>query len=349
MRSKKSVFVALVAVVAMVFLTGSVYAGAKEVTERYGPGYERWVGTLIPSEFEFGADDEVGRLNWQDAAMVAGAAKLIKTGKIYDLAQTVDRYSPNWPGHPPYELVTFRSSFGEWNMKDQGWLMANNDANICFASEVTIHCQHTGTHMDGLAHVVFGPQWAGYNGISQKTDLGDFGMLKAGIETVPPVFCRGVLLDVAGYKGVGCLEAGYEITVEDVKGTLAKQGIALQKGDAVLIRTGVGQHWPDKQKSVMGPGPGWKVCKWMLDQGMMVGGTDTVAYETQPVPGGLGPVGETNPHPGHMAMFHHGVHILELLNLEELAKDKVYEFAFVTLPNKFRGATGSNIRPIAVK
>jgi kynurenine formamidase len=345
MTRKKGLLIALICVVGLVFLTNLAYADKRETTRRYGPGYEKWVGTLIPSDFEFGPGDEVGRLNWQDPAMVVKAAKLIKTGKIYDLAQTVDRNSPNWPGHPPYELITFRSPFGEWNQEDQGWLMSNNDANICFASEATIHCQHTGTHMDGLAHVVFGPAWAGYNGFSQKKILGDWGFVKTGIETVPPVFCRGILLDVAGYKGVGSLENGYEITIADVKGTMRKQGTTLKNGDAVLIRTGIGQYWPDKKKATQGPGPGWKTCKWLLDNGMMVGGTDTVAYEVGTTEGPLG----TNPHPGHMVMFHHGVHILELLNLEELAQDEAYEFLFITLTNKFRGATGSNIRPIAVR
>jgi len=348
MATKKRLLTVVVCLVALAFLACPVYADKKETTKRYGPGYEKWVGTLIPQDFEFGPDDEVGRLNWQDAAMVVQAAKLVKGGKVYDLAQLVDRNSPNWPGHPPYELVTFRSPFGEWNQGDQGWLMSNNDANICFASEVTIHCQHTGTHMDGLCHVVAGQAWAGYNGFSQKKILGDWGFVKTGIETVPPVFCRGILLDVAAYKGVKCLKPGYEITVADIEGTLKKQGTKINKGDAVLIRTGAGQFWPDKQKATIGPGPGWKACKWLLDKGMMVGGTDTVAYETQPVPGGVGPVG-TNPHPGHTALFHHGVHILELLNLEGLAQDNVYEFLFVTVPNKFRGATGSNIRPIAIR
>ncbi len=279
--------------------------------------------------------------------MVAKTAKMIKSGKIYDLSQTVDRNSPNWPGHPPFELVTFRSPFGEWNQKDQGWLFKDNAANICFMSEVTIHCQHTGTHIDALAHVVFGPAWAGYNGISLKKSSGDWGLLKAGAETIPPIFCRGILIDVAAYKGVSSLEGGYAITPDDLKGALKKQGTKIKKGDAALIRTGVGQYWPDKKKATAGPGPNWQACKWMMDKGVMLTGTDTVAYEVLPVPGGMGPVMK-NPHPGHMVIFHHGVHILELLNLEGLSKDKVYEFAFNCTANNFRGATGSNVRPFAI-
>ena len=140
----------------------------------------------------------------------------------------------------------------------------------------------------------------------------------------------------------------YEITVADIKGTLRKQGTKLKKGDAVLIRTGNGQNWPDKKKYGINPGPGWKACKWLLDKGMMIGGTDTVAYEVLPVPGGVGPVG-TNVHPAHEVMFHHGVHIIEVAYLEGLARDKVYEFAFIFGANKFRGATGSNIRMFAIR
>ncbi len=346
MTKKWSMFFGLVLVVGIVFLTVPLYAAG--IADRYPPGYERWFGNLIPAQPEFGPDDEVGRLNWmQNPRIILEAAKLIKQGKTIDIAQWVDRTTPNWPGHPPFELITFRSPFGEWNQHDQGWMEHNNEAGICFASEATIHCQHTGSHMDMLCHVVFGPEWCGYNGISLKTQLGDFGLLKAGAETVPPIFCRGVLLDVPAYKGEQCLKSGYEITVDDIKGTLRKEGIQLKKGDAVLIRTGVGQYWPDKKKATQGPGPGYRAVLYLLDQGMMIGGTDTVAFEVQPTPGGMGPVMK-NPHPGHQAMFHHGVHIMEALNLEPLAQQQVYEFVFVTATNKFKGATGSNIRPFAI-
>ena len=349
MTTKKGLLIALICVIGLAFITYPAYADKRETTKRYGPGYEKWVGTLIPSDFEFGPDDEVGRLNWITPASVLQAAKLIRKGKIYDLTVTVDRYSPNWPGHVPFELVTFRTPWGLANQGDQTWMAPEgNAAQISFISEVTIHCQHTGTHMDGLAHVVMGPNSAGYNGISAMTSAGDFGMLKAGAETVPPVFSRGVLLDVAAYKGVSVLGPKYEITVADIKGTLRKQGTKLKKGDAVLIRTGNGQNWPDKKKYGINPGPGWKACKWLLDKGMMIGGTDTVAYEVLPVPGGVGPVG-TNVHPAHEVMFHHGVHIIEVAYLEELARDKVYEFVFIFGANKFRGATGSNIRMFAIR
>jgi kynurenine formamidase len=347
MRKKRNMVGCLVLVVGLIFVTTSVYGGAREVKERYGPGYEKWIGTIIPEDFEFGPDDEVGRLNWINPAMVKDAARLIKKGKIYNLGMIVDRYSPNWPGHPPFEMITFRSTVGETNQADQGWLLKNNDAQISWVSEMTIHCQHTGTHMDAIAHVVMGPQACGYNGWSMLKYCGDWGLLKTGAETIPPVFCRGIMLDVAGYKGVKCLEAGYPITPEDLQGCMRKQGVELKKGDCVLIRTGNGANWPDKKKATIGPGPTWQAAKWMLDNGMMIAGTDTVAYECLPVPGGRGSL-MTNPHPGHQTMFHHGAHIMEFVNMEELAKDKVYEFLFVTMVNRFRGGTGSNITPIAI-
>ena len=236
MTKKRSMVGFLVLLVVLVFVTTSVYGGAREVRARYGPGYDKWIGTLIPEEFEFGPEDEVGRLNWMNPSSVLQAVRLVKRGKVYDLSFTVDRYSPNWPGHPPFEMITFRSPFGERNQGDQGWMAKeNNAAGIAFASEATIHCQHTGTHIDNIVHVVFGPNAAGYNGISLNTDLGDFGLLKAGSETVPPIVCRGIMLDVAAYKGMRILPAGYEITIDDLKGTMRKQGVSIKKGDCVTV------------------------------------------------------------------------------------------------------------------
>ena len=49
---------------------------------------------------------------------------------------------------------------------------------------------------------------------------------------------RGVLIDVAAYKGVETLPDNYEITVEDLEAAVKKQNLALQPGDAILINTG---------------------------------------------------------------------------------------------------------------
>jgi kynurenine formamidase len=252
---------------------------------------------------------------------------------------------PLWPGHPPYELITFRTPMGEYVQKDQGWLMSNNDVHIGFISEVMIACMHTGCHMDSLAHITVGQDNHWYNGFNVANDLGDWGPLKADISTVPPVVTRGVMIDVSGYKGMKYLPAAYCITAADLKGALAKQKTVLKPGDTVLVRTGQLSVWPDKAEMGKsgGAGMGLEAVKWLAEQNKTIlMGVDTAAFECDsPDP--------TNPHPCHNFMLiENGIHIIEFPYLEDLAKDKVYEFMFVCLPLKNKGGTGSMIRPIAV-
>jgi len=194
--------------------------------------------TFAGTAYQYGPDDEVGSLNEMTAASVVAAAKLVKKGKVYDLDPGRFRGMPLWPGHPPFEVMTFRTPLGVYNQKDQGWLMTKNDAHIGFISDFVIGTVHTGCHMDGLAHITTGMDNHWYNNFNQANDLGDWGPLKADAWTIPPVVTRGVLIDVAGYKGVRMLPAGYCITAADVKGAVAKQGTVLKPGDTVLIRTG---------------------------------------------------------------------------------------------------------------
>jgi kynurenine formamidase len=295
--------------------------------------------------YSYGPNDEVGALNEMTPASVVTAAKLVQKGKVYDLDPGRFRGMPLWPGHPPYELITFRTPMGEYVQKDQGWLMSNNDVHIGFISEVMIACMHTGCHMDSLAHITVGQDNHWYNGFNVANDLGDWGPLKADISTVPPVVTRGVMIDVSGYKGMKYLPAAYCITAADLKGALAKQKTVLKPGDTVLVRTGQLSVWPDKAEMGKsgGAGMGLEAVKWLAEQNKTIlMGVDTAAFECDsPDP--------TNPHPCHNFMLiENGIHIIEFPYLEDLAKDKVYEFMFVCLPLKNKGGTGSMIRPIAV-
>ena len=306
-----------------------------------------FTGTVFAgTAYQYGPDDEVGALNEMTPASVVAAAKLVKQGKVYDLDPGRFRGMPLWPGHPPYELITFRTPLGESNQKDQEWLMKNNDAHIRFISEVMIGTMHTGCHMDSFAHITVGEDNHWYNGFKESTDLGDWGPLKADISTAPPAVTRGVLIDVAGYKGVKMLPAVYCIGVADLKGALAKQGTKLKPGDTVLVRTGQLSAWPDKAEMGKGGGAGLglEAVTWLAEENKAIlMGVDQAAFECDsPDP--------TNPHPVHQYMLiENGIHIMEFTYLEELAKDKAYEFMFVVTPLKNKGATGSMIRPIAVK
>ena len=301
--------------------------------------------TFAGTAYQYGPGDEVGSLNEMTPAAVVAAAKLVKQGKVYDLDPGRFRGMPLWPGHPPFEVLTFRTPLGEYNQKDQGWLMSNNDAHIGFISDVIIGTVHTGAHFDSLAHITCGPDNHWYNGFKQETDLGDWGPLKADASTIPPVVTRGVMIDMAGYKGVKMLPAAYCITPADLQGALKKQGTALKPGDTVLVRTGQLSVWPDKVEMGKGNGAGLglEAMKWLMEKNKgILFGVDQAAFECDSPD-------KTNPHPVHQYMLiDNGVHIMEFVYLEDLAKDKVYEFMFVVTPLKIKGATGSMIRAIGI-
>jgi len=136
------------------------------------------------------------------------------------------------------------------------------------------------------------------------------------------------------------LPDAYEITTADIQQTLSKQGVNLQPGDAILIRTGRMTVWPDAKQFVPNePGITRESAAWLIDHGAVVLGADTMGVEKFPM-------AKDSVHA--YAFAERGVPLLELVWLEELAKDKVYEFAFIAAPLKLRGATGAPARPLAL-
>ena len=152
-----------------------------------------------------------------------------------------------------------------------------------------------------------------------------------------------------GPKGLkdDCMEKGYEITVDDLKGALAKEGVSLREGDALIVHTGWGSHWKTDNAlfNSGAPGIGLAAGRWLVEQKIVLVSSDTGGVEVAPNP----------EHPGDEAIVHqllltrNGIYILENLDTSELARDKVYEFAFVFSPLKLKGATGSPGNPLAVR
>jgi kynurenine formamidase len=233
----------------------------------------------------------------------------------------------------PYRLLTYRSNRVLARENDWG--------GVSFYTEVLMATPHVSTHIDALNHV--SKDGYIYGGHRIEDVEGDFGMSAEGIETVPPIVTRGVLLDVAAYKGVERIEDHYEITVRDLEETLARQGTRVEVGDAVIVRTGkMRQYAVDNDAFMAGqPGVGLDAALWLYDRGMAVLGSDTTGTEPQPV--------TDWEHTVHVAMLmERGVHLIEWMNLETLAQAPVREFLFVCLPLKLRGASGSWVRPTAV-
>ena len=160
------------------------------------------------------------------------------------------------------------------------------------------------------------------------------------------IFTRGVLLDIAAYKGVERIELPYIVTVADIEGTLAKQQVEIQEGDVVLFHTGHGALWmKDNEKYNSGtPGPGVTAIKWLIEKKIVMVGSDTLATEAFP--------GENEDRfaEAHQELItRNGIYNHENLDLSALAKEKVYEFVYVFAPLRLKGATGSPGNPFAIR
>lgn len=287
---------------------------------------------------EWGPKDQRGALNRITPQKILQAAALIKEGKIYQLGRV---YEPGMPRLDNRTYVLTIPGMPTLGPQGKNQIVANSEM-------VTAELGQVGTQFDGLGHV--GVRVNGedlfYNGF-KLSEIGDsYGLKKLGIENVGVIFTRGILLDIAGYKGVERLEAGYIITVEDIQGALAREKVGIQEGDVVLIHTGHGSLWmKDNQQYQAGePGPGITAIKWLIDKKIAMVGADTWAVEAFP--------GEDKERfaEGHQQLLtRNGIYIHENLNLAALARDNVYEFVYVFAPLPLKGATGSPGNPFAIK
>jgi kynurenine formamidase len=285
-------------------------------------------------------------LDQLDATAVLRALSLAKTGRIFSLDSSWWRAMPGHPVHPQFDVVTYRTPHGFRTQQDHAFLNPPaNSVGYGFISELIIGTAHTGTHMDALCHVVCGDNDEWFGGGTAAQSLGDFGAMDQDASMLPPVVTRGVLLDVPAALGVRYLDAGYPITAADLERTAAAQGVEVQAGDAVLIRTGQMQFWPDMAAMAVAVDAG--VCldgaRWLAKFRPSVVGADNVAFEC--VPSYI----DGDPQPVHVEMIrNNGIPLIEWVFLEELAEARQYEFAFVCLPLTVKGATGSMVRPIAI-
>ena len=287
---------------------------------------------------EWGANDQRGAANRITPQKILQAASLIKEGKIYQLGRIYERGMP-LSGNRSFALTIPGMPTQGPTGKNQ--LIANSEM-------VAAELGQVGTQFDGLGHV--GIQVNGenifYNG-NKLSEFGDaYGLKKLGIENVGVIFTRGVLLDVAAYKGVESVDAGYIVTVEDITGMLEKEKVDIQEGDVVLFHTGHGKLWmKDNQKYLAGgPGPGITAIKWLAEKKIVMVGSDTASVEAMPGEDKEQLV-EGHPH----LLVRNGIYIHENLDLSELAKDKVYEFVYSFAPLRLKGATGSPGNPFAIR
>jgi kynurenine formamidase len=211
------------------------------------------------------------------------------------------------------------------------------------ASGVLFMMEHSGTHIDALSHQASGLTL--YGGVPVEEVETPFGFTKHGIETVPPIVRRGVLLDLAGYLGVPRLRERYRISADEMIACAKKQGVEVRAGDVLLVRTGFATLWHDEPAYLEAAGVSKSGTLWAAEKNVVAVGADNMAWDAP---------GERDPESGASLFAHYyllpqkGIYIIENVNLEELARDQLWEFAFIGLPLKLQGATGSPLRPLAL-
>jgi kynurenine formamidase len=348
---KRKIFVTL-SLLCIGIATGWLAAGQTNSLKKWqkGKGWG-WV---------WGAEDEVGSLNEMTDATRLAALRLADRGRTYDLGVNFDRTSYKWPGHSPTEIMTFRSPEGVKRQRDLPPLVNDNADKLAWHSAALFISDNVGTQIDGLGHITTDDDNHWYNGFKESYWGGNWGVRKADATTIPPIVARGVLIDVAGAKGLEALPSNYIITVADLQAALAKQKTSLKPGDVVLIRTGTLRFWGeaggDQAKIAQHDSAGisLETAKWLVeDQGAIFIGADTSGLEYGPTPqdNAAYRAKYRSFNPVHRYLLvEQGVHIGEFHNLEELARERVYEFCYVAATNKIKGAAaGFTMRPLAIR
>lgn len=256
--------------------------------------------------------------------------------RVIDLGRPLTVGMPQSPNHPAY-WHSLPRRHGDVTRADGG----------SAANDMISMGTHVGTHIDALSHVSQDGKLFG--GLDADEALQGGRYVELGAHTIEPMVRRGVLLDVAATKGVGRLDPGYEITVEDIEATVDRQRSPIGPGDVVLVRSGWGQHFDNgdddlfKGQSSGVPGVGEAGASWLAGHQVHATGADTIAYECLPPGAGHSLL------PAHRVLLvENGIYIIEAMDLEELARDAVHEFLFILSSLPLFGATGSPVRPLAV-
>jgi kynurenine formamidase len=280
----------------------------------------------------WGKDDERGALNHIGANEVLRAARLVKTGRVVSLAQPLSPETPV-PNH--------RGPMQHFMQRDGGdyAVGAKRPGGFQFAEDTVVMALQFGTHIDALCHAWHDDQL--YNGFSSHGTRSTTRAARCGVEKMGPIVARGVLLDVLDDgKALG---RGAAVTRAVLERAAARGGVAIGRGDVVLIRTG----WIETMLHDPGyydgePGIDVEAGRWLADQGVAVIGCDNFAVEHIPFP-------KDTVFPVHQLVIRgYGIPLLEGLVLAPLAATGTSEFLFVAGPLPFVGGTGSPLMPIAI-
>jgi kynurenine formamidase len=296
--------------------------------------------TWWPSRY--GADDEAGALNEITPEKVVEAVGLVRHGRVYDLAHVLHQDIPAFPGRTFRQYLTTNAHHVNRRRPDAGPAGLGRN-NVNWVVEQVTATQQMGTHMDALNHLQDGDR--SYNGFRLADIAEDYGTNRLGVDTLPQIVTRGLLLDIAALHGVDRLEAGQVITPADAETALTRSGLAVRPGDAVFFHTGWGRLWGvDNVGYAAGePGPGTALATWLADHRVALTGCDTWSFGPYP------PEDPDEPFVVPQTLnTRYGVVVVENLRLDELSRAHVPEFLLVISHAKLRGATGAWVAPLAI-
>jgi kynurenine formamidase len=281
---------------------------------------------------KWGPGDERGAANHVTPAKVLRAVRLIRTGEIVELGRVLASDMPLF-GTRRFDLHTKRTN---------GPLGANK--RMSNEEFVATELGQVGTQFDMFSHQ--GIDGSLYNCVPIEGAATRSGFTRLGVDKVGALVTRGVLVDIAGLKGVEMLDAGHEIGVADIEAALTREQVTLEPGDAVLLHTGWGRLWgvDNAKYATRAPGIGVAAAEWLAKQNVLLFGADTAPVEILPNPD---PQLDLPVH--QIALVVNGIFLLENLKLDQLAAAHAYEFALIVQPLKIKGGTGSTVAPIAIR
>ncbi len=268
---------------------------------------------------------------------VLNAIKIIKKGRVFDLGMEINKDIPEFiqkgvnPFKMEYEVTPDRNMISL-----EG---TDKESRVTFAAEVITGSTHISTHIDALCHISFNNKIFGNH--NNKDVWTKFGYKEFGIETIPPILGRGVLLDIAKYLEVEKLADDHVVSLKEIKTYLKINKIGIELGDIVCLRTGKIKDFYNKDYHDKGPGISIAAANWLYEKGMQVLCSDYASIDPVPLSNYDDSV--------HLNMLYKkGVYLIEGIYLEELAKENILVFFIICSPLKFTGCSGSWVRPIAI-
>ncbi len=282
---------------------------------------------------KYGADDQIGALNTITAAKTLEATKLVKQGKAMRMGIETNSKTPAFP--PRTFSVTVLTPGQEYG-RSLGVTKTN------YNDDLIMGWVGIGSQLDGLGHIGIDGNY--YNCVKGADFVTAGGLTKFGIETVPAIATRGVILDMVGLTGKDPVPEGTPFNRKEIEAALARQGnMKIGSGDVVIFYTGwtklIGKD--DKRYGSVEPGLGVDGARYLASLGVAMVGADTWGLEVLPF--------ETKDevfHVHQILLAQHGIMILENVVAEQAVKDRVYEGLFTLGASRITGAVQAIINPV---